>query len=262
MQINSASNNPKIKAVEAPLASYLRARFQIRSLRSKLPSLTEEDRSVVSAKISSLILRSNKDFDVISALLASFPSYDTMVNYGGSSMYLNQVPIDIPYPVKYAYYLVYGFDVERILSDMNMEILTYFNLKLCKDEVGKTYDIPWDLVDAYKDNVELYTRIVTAYTNSHGNEFNLYNRWPTYVETGKTIPKVKHTKDRESIFAARLKEANDTLSKHRKAVSDVDLEVQTFVRRTTIPKLRGVVKGQAEETYKDMQERLFGKQEV
>lgn len=262
MNINSASNNPKIKAIELPLASYLRARFQINSLRTKLSSIPMEDRQVINDKISNLILRSNKDFDTISAMVEKFTKPAITVNYGGSPMYLTQVPIDVPEAIKYAYYLVHGFDVERILSDLNMEILTYFNLRLCKSEVGRTYEIPWHLVDKHVDNFELYTRIVTAYTNSFGNEFNLYNRQHTFATTGKVVPKTKMSKDTEAIFTARLREATDTLNKHRKAVNDVDLDVQSFVRRTSVPKLRGVVKGQAEETYKDMQERLFGNQEV
>lgn len=261
MQINSASNNPKIKALELPLSSYLRVMFQLNSLKKKLVSAEGEEHEVLTKKLSTLILRSNKHFDEVSELLKQLPERNITVNYGGASMLLSQVSLGIPYPIKYAYYLVHGFDVEKILSDMNLEVLPYFNLRLSKQEVGEAYNIPWDLVDAYKDEYDVYTRIITAYTNAHGHDYNLYNRWATIQERG-SFSKLKTNKSKHELFEIYLKEARAALVKHRKAVRDTDLDVQSFVRRTSVPKLRGVVKGQAEETYKEMQERLFGKQEV
>ncbi len=258
MQINSASNNPKINALEAPLSAYLRMQFQLNTLKRKLSGLIGEDLEVVETKIASLESRSSVYLEKVNELLQKITHYQVDVNYGGCSMPLSSVPIGIGENVLYAYYYVYGFDVEKILTDLNLEMLTYFNLHLSKKEVGEAYSIPWHLVDQHKDNFELYTRIITAYTNQFGNEFNLYNRWTT-DKLGKRIPKISRSKPEET-FESMLKEAQRTLANHKKAVSDADLEVQSFIRRTTVPKLRGVVKGKSKEEYQQMQQRLFGKE--
>lgn len=258
MQINSASNNPKINALEAPLSAYLRMQFQLNTLKRRISGLSGEDLEVVENKIVSLESRSATYLSKVEELMRDIKQYAVDVNYGGHSMILSSVPIPAGSTVLYAYYHVYGFDVEKILTDLNLEMLTYFNLHLSKAEVGEMYDIPWHLVDQHKDNFELYTRIITAYTNQFGNEFNLYNRWAT-LSSGKRIPKISRNKPEET-FESMLREAQRTLANHKKAVSDADLEVQSFVRRTTVPKLRGVVKGKSKEEYQQMQQRLFGKE--
>lgn len=261
MQINSAFNNPRIKALEVPLSAYLRVMFQVNALRRKLETCDSEDRVVLNQKLSALTLRSNKHFDEVSELLKDIPERAVTVNYGGGAISLNQVSLGVPQQIKYAYYLVHGFDAEKILSDMNLDVLVYFNLRLAKVEVGEAYGIPWDLVDLYKDEYDLYTRIITAYTNAYGHEFNLYNRWNALQERG-SLPKSKTSRTKQEVFADCLKIAQAAQTKHRKAASDDDLEIQSYIRRTSVPKLRGVARGKAEEAYSDMQQRLFGKQEV
>lgn len=237
---NSSVNNPKIMALAEPLKAYLQIQFQVNTINRKLDSdLTDEEREVLLTKLESLNGRNVKNLDTLQTLINGMPEYtntDIHVTYGGKFMRLHQVPIAIPSAVRLAYYFINGFDAERLLSDLNMEVLSYYNLRLNKIEVGEKYHIPWHLVDQHKDNFELYTRIVTAYTNYFGSEFNLYNR------EHKTIPVVREKLTTEQIFDRRRAEAQRTLTEHRKAVNSAELEVQAYIRRTSTPKLRGVAK--------------------
>lgn len=98
--------------------------------------------------------------------VAGAVDYGIHMRYGSTSLpiYMLAKALDASENFIYAYYIEYGGDVGDLISMLGRQPIYYFNLVVDKTELGNAYDIPWKLVDIYKDEYDVYRALISKYT--------------------------------------------------------------------------------------------------
>jgi hypothetical protein len=151
------------------------------------------------------------------------------MRYGSTSLPIHMMAkaLDVNEHFVYAYYLEYGGDVGDLISMLGRQPIYYFNLVVDKIELGNAYDIPWELVDAYKNEYDIYRAFVSKYTVGAKNE-SIYVR--------KSIVSGQY---RELKITAKVQERFDSFEKSILQQLRPAQAEQRYGRRVPI-KLRGV----------------------
>lgn len=151
------------------------------------------------------------------------------MRYGSTSLPICQLAkaLDVSENFIYAYYHEYGGDVGDLISMLGRQPIYYFNLVVDKTELGNAYDIPWELVDVYKNEYDIYRAFISKYTVGAKNE-SIYVR--------KSIVSGQY---RELKITAKVQERFDSFEKNILQQLRPTQAEQRYGRRVPI-KLRGV----------------------
>lgn len=164
-------------------------------------------------------------------LAAAVGKIDACVHmrYGSTSLPISRLAyaLDANESFIYAYYREYGGDVGDLISMLGRQPIYYFNLVVDKTELGNAYDIPWELVDIYKDEYDIYRSLISKYTVGFKGE-SIYVR--------KSVVSGQY---RELKITAKVQERFDALEKSILQQLRPRQAEQRYGRRTPI-KLRGV----------------------